>query len=201
MEWQEAVCYKTTTHANHLTQKLRTLQLLAGCIALCCLSTVPFLREAKVQRWLLHRTMMKHGCMWQRILLLRTISDTQGHLDSMVSSSFSQNPTYSLPLPVFSPAVADSHEGRLLASNTLHQITAPSSDFSNFVAEGIASVVDLHDGSWHHINMQGNKQYSSGSWAWCGNFQEGRCTVRIKEGVYFHIDAAGVSCMLCVRFC
>lgn len=51
-----------------------------------------------------------------------------------------------------------------------------------------ASVVS--DDGWHHITPSGRDLYPARH-AWCGNFQEGRCTVRESDGRYRHIDASG----------
>jgi hypothetical protein len=54
--------------------------------------------------------------------------------------------------------------------------------------EGLAAVVSV-DG-WHHITSEGQDAYG-GRYAWCGNFQGGRCTIRESSGTYFHITADG----------
>lgn len=54
--------------------------------------------------------------------------------------------------------------------------------------EGLAAVQET-DG-WHHIHLDG-RDLSSERYAWCGNFQGGRCTVRGRDGLYHHIDAGG----------
>lgn len=54
--------------------------------------------------------------------------------------------------------------------------------------EGVAAVVS--GGDWHHITTDG-LDLSADRYAWCGNFQSGRCTVRTHDGAYLHIDAAG----------
>lgn len=51
-----------------------------------------------------------------------------------------------------------------------------------------SAVVDL-DG-WHHITPEGVDAYSA-RYSWCGNFQEGCCSVRDHEGGYLHIDVEG----------
>ncbi len=53
---------------------------------------------------------------------------------------------------------------------------------------GIAAVYD--ESGWHHINDLGEDIYPQ-RYAWCGNFQEKRCTVRQQNGRYFHIDEVG----------
>lgn len=54
--------------------------------------------------------------------------------------------------------------------------------------EGLAAVV-APDG-WHHLTADGQDAYA-GRFAWCGNFQQGRCTVRAADGAYFHITPGG----------
>ena len=54
--------------------------------------------------------------------------------------------------------------------------------------EGRAAAVSAV--GWHHILPDGADLYRE--WhAWCGNFQEGLCTVRDAEGHYFHIRLDG----------
>ena len=54
--------------------------------------------------------------------------------------------------------------------------------------EGLAAVVSP-DG-WHHIRADGTDLYRA-RYAWCGNFQGGRCTVRERGGAYLHITSEG----------
>ncbi len=54
--------------------------------------------------------------------------------------------------------------------------------------EGFAAVVGK-DG-WHHITQEGQDVYAQ-RYAWCGNFQGGRCPVRNADGTYLHIDTYG----------
>lgn len=54
--------------------------------------------------------------------------------------------------------------------------------------ERLAAVISA-DG-WHHINPTGDDAYLD-RYAWCGNFQEGCCTVRDEENNYFHITESG----------
>jgi hypothetical protein len=54
--------------------------------------------------------------------------------------------------------------------------------------EGLAAV-DSDDG-WQHILPDG-RELSPARFAWCGNFQNGRCAVRERSGRYLHIDAKG----------
>ncbi|MDP8208508.1 MAG: methyltransferase [Candidatus Electryonea clarkiae] len=51
-----------------------------------------------------------------------------------------------------------------------------------------AAVADQQ--GWTHIITDGNTLYTQ-RYCWCGNFQEGLCTVRDEEGNYFHIDHTG----------
>jgi hypothetical protein len=48
----------------------------------------------------------------------------------------------------------------------------------------------IQDNVWFHILPTGQKAYPE-SYAWCGNFQDGACTVRDIAGYYFHIDLYG----------
>ena len=54
--------------------------------------------------------------------------------------------------------------------------------------EGLAAVVDI-DG-WHHVTPEGSDAYTE-RYAWCGNFQGGRSTVRVASGAYLHISPDG----------
>ena len=45
-------------------------------------------------------------------------------------------------------------------------------------------------GAWFHLDTGGRAVYQD-RYAWCGNFQEGLCTVRDREGWYFHIGLDG----------
>ena len=54
--------------------------------------------------------------------------------------------------------------------------------------EGIASVHS--EEGWFHILPDGSPMYGE-RYAWCGNFQESRCAVRLPGGGYFHIKDDG----------
>lgn len=54
--------------------------------------------------------------------------------------------------------------------------------------EGRAAV--QADQRWHHIEPQGSDLYPE-RYAWCGNYQGGRCTVRDSQGLYLHLDLEG----------
>lgn len=54
--------------------------------------------------------------------------------------------------------------------------------------EGLAAVES--DEGWHHILADGSDAYAARH-GWCGNFQDGRCTVRRPDGQYLHITADG----------
>ena len=54
--------------------------------------------------------------------------------------------------------------------------------------EGVSAVQAL-DG-WHHIRPDGSDLYAD-RYDWCGNFQGGRCTVRLRSGRYRHVFADG----------
>ena len=54
--------------------------------------------------------------------------------------------------------------------------------------EGFAAA-QAEDG-WHHVRPDGSPLYPQ-RYAWCGNFQGGRCTVRESKDSYFHIDQEG----------
>ncbi|MFZ4579887.1 MAG: protein kinase domain-containing protein [Myxococcota bacterium] len=53
---------------------------------------------------------------------------------------------------------------------------------------GVAAVVD--DTGWRHIRPDGTDLYPE-RYAWCGNYQDGRCTVRDASGAYFHLRLDG----------
>lgn len=44
--------------------------------------------------------------------------------------------------------------------------------------------------AWHHIRPDGTDLYAE-RYAWCGNFQGGRCAVRNADGHYSHLDREG----------
>lgn len=54
--------------------------------------------------------------------------------------------------------------------------------------EGRAAV-QAEDG-WHHILPEGLGLYPD-RYAWCGNYQGGRCAVRDHSGSYLHLDPSG----------
>jgi len=54
--------------------------------------------------------------------------------------------------------------------------------------EDLAAVVDAT--GWHHILPDGRDAYPE-RYAWCGNFQDGRCAVREPGGAYLHVAAGG----------
>ncbi len=59
--------------------------------------------------------------------------------------------------------------------------------------EGFAAVIS-RDG-WHHISSDGSDAYRERH-DWCGNFQEGRCTIRNHDGTYYHIKSDGSAAYL-----
>jgi len=46
------------------------------------------------------------------------------------------------------------------------------------------------NGNWFHIKSDGTRAYNM-NWAWCGNFQQNRCSVRDENGYYHHIRTNG----------
>lgn len=54
--------------------------------------------------------------------------------------------------------------------------------------EDLAAVEDV-DG-WHHVRPDGSDAYAA-RFAWCGNFQSGRCAVRAHDGRYLHLRTDG----------
>lgn len=46
------------------------------------------------------------------------------------------------------------------------------------------------DDGWFHVTISGKPAYDQ-RYAWCGNFQDGRCTVRDTQGMYHHIKVDG----------
>ena len=55
--------------------------------------------------------------------------------------------------------------------------------------EGLAAAVET--GGWRHIRPDGTDHYDA-RFAWCGNFQNDRCTVREFDGAYLHLTPEGV---------
>ena len=55
--------------------------------------------------------------------------------------------------------------------------------------EGFAAAA-APDG-WRHVRPDGTDLYDGG-YAWCGNFQDGRCAVRDPGGAYFHLTSEGI---------
>ncbi len=55
--------------------------------------------------------------------------------------------------------------------------------------EGLAAAIN--DDGWHHIQPNGMAAYAA-RYAWCGNYQDGRCTVREANGRYYHITPDGI---------
>lgn len=54
--------------------------------------------------------------------------------------------------------------------------------------EGFAAV--HADDGWHHVRPDGAPAYAE-RYAWCGNYQGGRCAVRERDGRYLHLDERG----------
>jgi hypothetical protein len=54
--------------------------------------------------------------------------------------------------------------------------------------EGLASVQG--EGGWFHIRPDGAAAYPE-RYAWCGNYQGGRCAVRDRDGRYLHLEERG----------
>lgn len=54
--------------------------------------------------------------------------------------------------------------------------------------ETLAAVVEQE--GWHHVTVEGIDAYAR-RYAWCGNFQQGRCAVRDHDGDYLHITPEG----------
>lgn len=54
--------------------------------------------------------------------------------------------------------------------------------------EGLAAVISAE--GWHHVTPEGIAPFAE-RFAWCGNYQGGRCTVREQGGAYLHIDPEG----------
>lgn len=63
--------------------------------------------------------------------------------------------------------------------------------------EGVAAVQAQAD--WHHIRPDGSDTYPE-RYAWCGNFQGSRCTVRLHNGLYRHVLTDG-SCAYPEAWC
>lgn len=54
--------------------------------------------------------------------------------------------------------------------------------------EGLAAVEDASGA--YHLRPDAT-ELTPERYAWCGNFQGGRCTVRMRHGLYFHLDREG----------
>lgn len=54
--------------------------------------------------------------------------------------------------------------------------------------DGLATVANKN--GWNHIHPNGKDAYKQ-RYAWCGNFQNQRCSVRDMDGLYYHIDRCG----------
>ncbi len=54
--------------------------------------------------------------------------------------------------------------------------------------EALAAVVG--PSGWHHVTPDGTDAYAA-RFAWCGNFQSGRCAVRDRQGQYYHVTPEG----------
>jgi hypothetical protein len=48
----------------------------------------------------------------------------------------------------------------------------------------------MSEAGWHHLRPNGEDLYPE-RYAWCGNYQGGRCTVRDGDGLYRHLDLEG----------
>jgi hypothetical protein len=48
----------------------------------------------------------------------------------------------------------------------------------------------MSEAGWHHLRPNGEDLYPE-RYAWCGNYQGGRCTVRDGDGLYRHLDSEG----------
>ncbi len=53
------------------------------------------------------------------------------------------------------------------------------------------AAVEAADG-WHHVLPDGTP-LGGHRYAWCGNFQEGRCPVRDRDERYLHVDRSGTA--------
>lgn len=94
-------------------------------------------------------------------------------------------------LKFHAPGLAPVRLGELAWHIQIDGSTAYNSRFRRTFGfyEGLAAVV-ADDGAFH-ITPAGVHAYSQ-RYAWCGNFQGGRCTVRTFSGDYFHIISTGV---------
>lgn len=88
--------------------------------------------------------------------------------------------------PGLAPALADDGATHIdLAGRPAYQVRFART-FGFY--EGLAAVDS--GGDWFHIRPGGERAHEAG-WAWCGNYQGGRCPVRRADGRYFHIDTDG----------
>jgi ubiquinone/menaquinone biosynthesis C-methylase UbiE len=99
-------------------------------------------------------------------------------------------PRFDLVLSFHDPGLAPVTKGALAWH--IYSDGSPAYDqrFQNtFGFYGGLAAVKSDDG-WHHIHQSGTPAYAERH-AWCGNFQEGRCSVRSFESLYSHIDTEG----------
>lgn len=76
---------------------------------------------------------------------------------------------------------------------TLHDywLMCPRGQFMQTFSEDRDDLWAACDGQEdHHIDPSGAAAFDE-RFAWCGNFQEGRCATRLRDGAYVHISATG----------
>lgn len=94
-------------------------------------------------------------------------------------------------LTFHAPGLAPVRRGRAAWHITLDGSPAYDRRFERTFGfyESLAAVISPE--GWHHIDTGGADLYGA-RYDWCGNYQDGRCTVRERDGSYFHITKEGV---------
>jgi hypothetical protein len=122
---------------------------------------------------------------WQ---LLRVAPDGSHHTTAGGAPAYSQR--FDEVLAFHAPGLAPVSDGRRAWHIRPDGSAAYERRFQRAFGfyEDLAAVVST-DG-WHHITPEGRDAYGE-RYAWCGNFQDGCCTVREPGGAYLHVSADG----------
>ena len=88
--------------------------------------------------------------------------------------------------PGFAPVLDDSGAYHINVDGLPAYVSRHVRTFGFYEDRAAAHSVD----GWFHILPDGQPHYSE-RYAWCGNFQGGRCAVRLPGGSYLHIDEGG----------
>lgn len=124
---------------------------------------------------------------WQATAVSR---DGSHHVDERGDALYDER--FDGVLKFHSPGLASVFRGELAWHIHTTGLPAYSRRFARTFGfyEGLAAVVDVDDGGWHHTLADGCDLYPERH-AWCGNFQSSRCPVRGEDGTYHHIDTDG----------